>query len=267
MSLLGLAFTVAVLGVNLWGLMLIAGLYWRNRWFALSAGPILAVTAVYAIECHVGLGPGLAGLGLFSSFVSAALIGLSWTSWVPASLGPRGIDLLGAWRAEFAPKKLGAPLGVASAIFLYALLWRFVIPDINGSSEKIADFSYICSYAGGETIPVHDAWLYPYLSTQYYSFQHYGAALMGRLLSMPTGETYNLGFCLLVAPRGRLVRGCGFSRMPEAMGARARHRRLRRRRHGDDALRPPHGHGRPPVDRHALHRQRADGQGARRRLA
>ena len=43
----------------------------------------------------------------------------------------------------------------------------------------------ICSYYTGETIPVPDVWLYPYLSTQYYSFQHYGAALMGRVLRSP----------------------------------------------------------------------------------
>jgi uncharacterized membrane protein len=96
---------------------------------------------------------------------------------------------------------------VASALFLYALLWRFTAPDINGSSEKIADFSYICSYASGEAIPVHDAWLYPYLSTQYYSFQHYGAALMGRLLAIPNGETYNLAFCLLIALGGASFSG------------------------------------------------------------
>jgi type IV secretory pathway VirB2 component (pilin) len=49
MNYLGLAFTLAVLAVNLWGLMLLVGLYLRNRWFALVSGPILGVTAMYAI--------------------------------------------------------------------------------------------------------------------------------------------------------------------------------------------------------------------------
>jgi uncharacterized membrane protein len=207
MTYLGLLFTLSILGVNLWGLMLMAGLYWRNRWFALSAGPILAITTAYAIECHVGLGPSLSGLCLVSTVISAVLIGWSCNAREPAFLGPRGLGILRSWRTEFALKNVGGCLGVGVAIFLYAFLWRFTTPDINGSSEKIADFSYICSYYRGETVPVHDAWLYPYLSTQYYSFQHYGAALMGRLLGIPTGEAYNLGFCLLIALGGASFSG------------------------------------------------------------
>src|ERR1700685_2854294 len=147
MQHLGLLFTVALLAVNLWGLALIAGLYWRNRWFALSAGPILAVTAVYAIECHHGLGPSLPGLGLLSTVVSAGMIAASSLgAWEPAWLGPRGTDLVRAWRAEFAPRRLLGCFSVCAAVFLYEMVWRFTFPDIDGSSEKIADFSFICSY-------------------------------------------------------------------------------------------------------------------------
>src|ERR1019366_2952803 len=106
MQHLGLLFTLALLGANLWGLMLVAGLYWRNRWFALAAGPILAVTAVYAIECQVGLGRSLAGAGLLSTVVSAALIGFSVSSWRPSWLGEGAAALVGEWRAEFAPRRL-----------------------------------------------------------------------------------------------------------------------------------------------------------------
>ena len=87
------------------------------------------------------------------------------------------------------------------------MVWRFTFPDIDGSSEKIADFSFICSYYTGATIPVPDAWLYPYLSTQYYSFQHYGAALMGRVLALPPGTAYNLALCVLVALCGTAFAG------------------------------------------------------------
>ncbi|HEY5079748.1 MAG TPA: DUF2298 domain-containing protein [Opitutaceae bacterium] len=208
MQHLGLLFSVALLAVNLWGLALIAGLYWRNRWFALSAGPILAVTAVYAIECHHGLGPSLPGLGLFSTAVSAGMIAASClASWEPAWLGTRGTELVRAWRAEFAPRRLVGCFAVCAAVFLYELVWRFTFPDIDGSSEKIADFSFICSYYTGATIPVPDVWLHPYLSTQYYSFQHYGAALMGRVLALPPGTTYNLALCLLVALCGTAFAG------------------------------------------------------------
>jgi hypothetical protein len=207
MQYLGLLSTLALLAVNLWGLMLAAGLYWRNRWFALVLGPILGVTGIYAVECHQGLGPSLAWLGLLSTLLSAAMIGLSATEWKPASLGERWAALLGEWRAEFAPRRLAGCLGVFAGIFLYAMLWRFTSPDIDGSSEKIADLSFICSYASGATLPVADAWFAPYASTQYYSFQHYGAALMGRLLSIPTGEAYNVAFCLLIALGGAAFSG------------------------------------------------------------
>jgi hypothetical protein len=210
MQYLGLLFTLALLAVNIWGLMLAAGLYWRERWFALVLGPILAVTGVYAIECHMGLGRSLAALCLISTGLSAALIALSSTDWEPASLGDASIGLLRAWRAEFAPRRVAGCLAVASVLFSYALLWRFTSPSIDGSSEKIADFSFICSYLTGKTIPVPDVWLYPFASTQYYSFQHYGAALMGRVLSITPGETYNLGFCLLIALGGTAFAGTVF---------------------------------------------------------
>jgi hypothetical protein len=210
MQHLGLLFTLALLAGNLWGLMLIAGLYWRNRWFAMAAGPILAVTAVYAIECQRGLGPSLAALGLFSTIFSAAMIAFSAVAWEPAFLGARGTALVRTWRAEFAPRRLVGCFGVGAAIFLYAMLWRFAAPDIDNSSEKIADLSYICSYYTGATIPVPDVWLYPYLSTQYYSFQYYGAALMGRVLLLPPGAAYNIGFCLLVALSGAAFSGAVF---------------------------------------------------------
>jgi hypothetical protein len=210
MQYLGLLFSFALLAVNLWGLMLIAGIYWRNRWFALAAGPLLAVTGIYAIECHHGLGRSLSGLGLFGSALSAAMIVASLSEWEPARLGDRGKALLRGWRSEFAPRRLAGTFGVCAAIFLYAMLWRFNRPDVDGSSEKIADLSFICSYLTGATIPVPDVWFYPYPSTQYYSFQHYAAALMGRALVLPPGTTYNIGFCLLIALAGTAFSGAVF---------------------------------------------------------
>jgi uncharacterized membrane protein len=210
MQYLGLLFILALLAVNVWGLMLIAGLYWRNRWFALAAGPVLAVTLVYAIECHHGLGPTLPGLNVFSTLLSVALIAASSVGWEPAWLGGRWAPLVRAWRAEFAPRRLIACFGVFAAVFLYAMSWRFIYPNVDGSSEKIADFSYICSYYSGATLPVPDAWFSPYLSTQYYSFQHYGAALMGRVLLIPTGSAYNIAYCLLIALGGTAFAGAVF---------------------------------------------------------
>ena len=200
-------FSLALLGINFWGLMLVIGFYWRNRWFALGFGPLLGVTGFYAIECYHGLGRSLAGLCVVSTVAAGAVIALSLTRGEPSWLGPRFLALLRAWRAEFSLRRVAPCFAVFGAVFLYAFAWRFTYPNIDGSSEKIADLSYICSYYSGETIPVPDAWFAPYRSTQYYSFQHYGAALMGRLLSMPTGVAYNVGFCVLVALCGSAFAG------------------------------------------------------------
>jgi hypothetical protein len=207
MQFLGLAFTLTLLAINLWGLMLLTGTYLRNRWVALVSGPLLGVTLFFAVECHRGLGPSLPAVGLLSSLFSGFLIVFCTISWVPDKFGPRARAILAAWREEFAPRRLLGCFGVFAAIFLYAMLWRFTFPNIDGSSEKIADLSFICSYYSGATLPVPDAWYYPYLSTQYYSFQHYGAALMGRVLSLPPGEAYNIAFCLLVGLSGTAFSG------------------------------------------------------------
>jgi len=207
MNYLGLLFILAQLGVSIWGFMLMAGAVWNNRWFALAAGPILVTTAMYAVECHHGLGPSLLGLGQFSAAVSVALILLSGASWEPAFLGERARAHLRRWRAEFAPRRVAGCLAVFSAVFLYAMAWRYTDPNLNGGSEKDADFSYICSYYSGATIPVPDYWYYPYPSDHYYSFQHYGAALMGRALQLPRGVAYNIAFCLLIGLGGAAVSG------------------------------------------------------------
>ena len=128
MYYLGLLFTLALLAANLWGLMLVAGLYWRNRWLALAAGPILGVTGIYAIECQGGLGPSLAGLCLLSTAVSAAMIALSFPGWEPSFLRGRAASLIREWRSEFAPRGLLGCFGVFGAIFLYAMLWRNMAP-------------------------------------------------------------------------------------------------------------------------------------------
>ena len=111
MQYLGLLFTLTLLAVNLWGLMLVTGLFWRNRWFALSLGPLLAVTAVYAVECHHGLGPSLPGLELLSTLLSAAMMAFAYAQWEPDWLGGRPCGRPRMARGVCAPRAHG-------------LLWR-----------------------------------------------------------------------------------------------------------------------------------------------
>src|SRR5271154_4840527 len=112
MHYLGLLFNLALLGVNLWGMTLVAGFCFRNRWFALAAGPLLAVTLFFGIECLQGLGPSLKILGLLGTVLSASLIALSGSAWEPGGTAAKWAALIRGWRAEFAPRRLRAPFGV-----------------------------------------------------------------------------------------------------------------------------------------------------------
>ncbi|CAM2842515.1 DUF2298 domain-containing protein [Rariglobus hedericola] len=197
MQYLGTGFTVILLWVNLWGLGLATGLFWRNRWLALSVGPWLWATVFFAIETHWGLGS-LRGLGSVATVGALGLIVLSNTKWLPNRL--RGLDgWLQGWREEFNLVSAKTCLFTFGGLFLYVFAWRWAFPSIDGSAEKIADLSFISSYLVGGTIPVADAWLYPYRFTQYYSFQHYSGALLGRMFGFSPGETYNYAFCVLNA--------------------------------------------------------------------
>ena len=49
---------------------------------------------------------------------------------------------------------------------------------LKALAPHVEDLAYIASYLTGRRIPVVDAWLDPHLSVQYYSLQHYGAALL-----------------------------------------------------------------------------------------
>ncbi|HRP03739.1 MAG TPA: DUF2298 domain-containing protein, partial [Opitutaceae bacterium] len=206
MQHLGLLFTLLLIFINLWGIALVTGLIWRNRWLACALGPWLLTTLFYAVESYHGLGS-LRGVGFIGSITSLSLILLSASAWNPSWLGATGVRRLEVWRAEFSPRRMLDCGIIFATVFGYAMLWRFAYPNVDGSSEKLADFSYICSYLSGQTLPVPDVWLHPYPSNQYYSFQHYAAALMGRLLGLPPGTVYNLGFCVLIGLGGLTFAG------------------------------------------------------------
>jgi hypothetical protein len=197
MHILGTSFTVILIWVNVWGLALLTGMFWRNRWLALAVGPWIWGTLLFAIETHWGLGS-LRIMGSLTTVGSLGLIVWSNSAWCPSSLKPWEGWLRG-WKSEFNFSASRNCLLVFAALFLYVFAWRWAFPSIDGSAEKIADLAFIGSYLTGETIPVVDAWLYPYRFTQYYSFQHYVGALMGRMFGFSPGETYNYAFCVLNA--------------------------------------------------------------------
>ena len=194
-----------LLFVNLLGLALIAGLWLRNAWLALTAGPLLFCGLGFFLEGFHGFG----SLGWLLPMTTAlSVMGALEVTGRCHYLAPLNERWkLEEWKRELSPLAHPLPYGVLVLLFCYTMLWRYTFPDLDGSSEKLADLAYICSYLPGETIPVHDVWLHPFLSTHYYSFQYYAAALMGRILGMGPGVTYNIAFCVLISLAGTAAVG------------------------------------------------------------
>ena len=134
------------------------------------------------------------GIGYLGWLLPVSTVGSIWILWKDRS----------RWR-QFLGGEMAFLFG-----FSYTLLWRYSFPDIDASSEQLADLDYVTSYLQGGRLPVADLWLSPYLLTQYYSFQHYAAALMGRILQLGPGTSYNLAYCVVVglvmAPAQAFVR-------------------------------------------------------------
>ena len=177
--MLGLATTALTIGlvyVNLLALSLVA-LRWTGSYaLARVVAPAGFALAAFFVEHFVGLGR----------------LGWTWPLTTAAA----------AWAIAKRRHLLREHLGTEVLFFLalaWALAWRLSFPEIVGSSEKIGDLAMIVSYMPGGRLPPTDAWFPPYPFDIYYSFQQYGAALLGRLFALPAGTAYNLAFALVIA--------------------------------------------------------------------
>lgn len=82
--------------------------------------------------------------------------------------------------------------------FGYGLLWRYAFPNIDAGTEHLTDLFFISNYFDGPTLPAADRWLAGSLFDCYYAFQHYAAALLGRVFNLPIGMAMNLSWSLLI---------------------------------------------------------------------
>ncbi len=166
---------VLLLLANLTGAALLLELWLSSWWLARAAAPLIAAFPFF-LEHFVGLGS-LHWMWPAATIVSFAIISLRWRV------------LAAHWRIEC----------VYVSAFAYALAWRYAFPDIDASSEKLTDLTFISNYLGGGRLPPADRWLPPFRFDIYYSLQHYGAALMARIFAMPAGTAYNLAICVIAA--------------------------------------------------------------------
>lgn len=202
MLLLLLAFQVAAILTLLWGAVLACGFVLPRVGVATVAAPWCVVTVFFAVETVVGLGS-LRGLTTLALVLAAALIWLSGRSHWPSS-SPAWVS---AWRAEFGPRQVVRVAWPFAVAFFYALAWRYRSPDLTDWIEKIPDLAQVVGHAAGEGVPGFDAWYGPFRNSNYYAFQHYGAALLGRMLVMSPGLASNLGFCVMVGCIGAAFAG------------------------------------------------------------
>ncbi len=178
MSLIYLLFTLLVLWFCIAGITLAVRRYIGEFAIARAAGIVAVVLAFFFVEHFIGLGK------LFWLLP----VTLAFSAWM-------------FWKEQETVK--GKPFWISELVFalafLYGFAWRFAFPSISPSSEQITDLFFISNYLPGHTLPPLDNWNPPHSFDYYYAFQHYAAALMGRVLNLDAGTSYALGFATITA--------------------------------------------------------------------
>lgn len=183
MTLIYLALTLLLIAVNLAALGRLA-MFWLPPGLAKAAGLLALTVPLFTLEHWVGLG----GLQSLWPLATAGSLAVLWHSRERL----RQPDFL---RSE----------ALFWGIFAYAALWRLVLPNIDSSTEHLANLYFISNYMQGDRLPPVDLWLAGGARFDfYYGFQHYVAALMARALDLPPGLAMNLAQPLLIAFVGSL---------------------------------------------------------------
>lgn len=124
--------------------------------------------------------------------------GLGHLNWLWPITSAGAAALLYQQRHRLRAEKFWQSEIVLLLAFGYALMWRWLFPDIYPSSERVTDLFFIGNYYAGETLPPLNHWDPATRFDFYYAFQHYAASLMGRILGLDPGRCYQLGFALLM---------------------------------------------------------------------
>ncbi len=117
----------------------------------------------------------------------------------PISLPVTGLSLLLIWwrRARFLDRGFKASEIVFLCALAYGAIWRLSFPEVLEDNDRLTDFHFVANYFSGERLPPVDAWL-PYQRLDYYyAFQHYAAALLGRIFGLGPGVSFNVAAVIL----------------------------------------------------------------------
>jgi hypothetical protein len=94
---------------------------------------------------------------------------------------------------------LKLPTGIFLASFAFTLALRALKPNIFNVSSGVYDLPLISSFCMGHKLPPGFSWFPPYPVGQYYTFVHYSASVLIRLLNVNVGTGFNLSSALLSA--------------------------------------------------------------------
>ena len=148
----------------------------ESAWICFIVPPLGLVTVLNFLEHYVPM----TYLGLLLPFT---LGGFFWAMIKPG----------GSW------DDLRMPSIFFVVIFTFVFLLRCLSPAIPNFTEGIFNMTRILNYCLSTTLPPKDCWLPPYNYGGYYTFQHYGAAILKRLFSVDIGTAYNVSFAFLLA--------------------------------------------------------------------
>lgn len=140
--------------------------------------------------------PSLLGLLPFTTLGSLLLLvrpDFDWRNWRGALTGGGAECRIEAWR------ELRLPGCVFLGSFAFAFLIRCLEPSVLASSDGLSDLNLIANFCHGETLPPTDGWMPPFKLEYYYTFQHYAASVIIRLLGVDLGTGDNLAHAVLMA--------------------------------------------------------------------
>jgi uncharacterized membrane protein len=145
---------------------------------ARATGIIAICLALFSLEHFVGLG------SLFPLFLPLTALSL-FVIW--------------SERAWFSDETFRTSKIVFLCALLYGAVWRSSFPEIVEDNDRLTDFHFVSNYLAGTKLPPIDYWL-PYQRLDYYyTFQHYSAALLGRIFGLGPGASFTLASIILPA--------------------------------------------------------------------
>jgi hypothetical protein len=127
---------------------------------------------------------------------------LGWL--LPVTVGGLGYAMV---RPGYSWVGLRFPSILFVVLFTFTLGIKCLWPEISNGNEGVSNLVRILNYGLADRLPPPDAFLPPYDYGSYYSFQHYGAAILRRLFLVDLGTAYNLGFAFLLAWLGLMGAG------------------------------------------------------------